>query len=181
MPQKLSERPEELVRQFLVESLRPAEMEGYDPQQTDETATDFLSITSDWSFQGDYYPIISVRETDSPVIPNSGERNYNSIQGDGSGPNQFSVTPVTLSVQAVQAADGMGYRNATSARDITFKIYQECHHQVQNNTTEAISEATFIGMTPPTVTRSNTEANGGSTTTWIQQQGTIDIGVIDTP
>ena len=181
MPQKLSERPEELVRQFLVESLRPAEIEGYDPQQTDETATDFLPITSDWSFQGDYYPVISVRETDGPILPNSGNTNYNGIQGDGSGPNQYTVFPINIAVQAVQAANGMGYRNGTSARDITFQIYQECNDRIQNNVTSAVDEALFVGMTPPTVTRSNTEANGGSTTTWIQQAGTINLGVLNTP
>jgi len=88
---------------------------------------------------------------------------------------------VNISVQAVQSPNGGGYRNGTSARDITFTIYQECNDRIQNNVTTAISEALFAGMTPPTVTRSNTEANGGSTTTWIQQAGTINLGVLNTP
>lgn len=178
MPSKLSERPEELVRNFLASNLRPGEMQGYDPQQTDTTATDFLPVTSDWSFRGDYYPIISVRETDGPTLPNSGNTNYNGLQGNGSGPNQYTIYPLNISVQAVQEG---AYLNGTSAQDLVHDIYQECHHQIQNTTETAVSEALFVGMTPATVTRSTDEPDAGDTITWVQRQGTINMGVINEP
>lgn len=176
MPQKLSERPEELVAQFLRDNLRPAEIEGYNPQQTDPQETDFLPITSDWSFRGDYYPLISVRETDGPTIPNSGNTNYNGIGPNG--PNQYTIYPITISCQAVQEGS---YLNSTEAETLVHDLYQECHHQIQNNATTAINESLFVGMTPATVTRSTDEADSGSTISWIQRQGTIRMGVINTP
>jgi len=176
MPSKLSERPEELVRQFLADNIRSSEIYGYDPQQTDTTATDFLPVTSDWSFRGDYYPIISVRETDGPTVPNSGDTNYNGLGPNG--PNQYAIYPINISVQAVQEG---AYLNGVSAEDLVYDLYQECHHQVQNNATTAVSEALFVGMTPPTVTRSTDEPDSGDTITWLQRSGTINMGVIDTP
>ena len=178
MPSKLSERPEELVRQFLVDNIRTAEIHGYDPQQTDTTATDFLPVTSDWSFRGDYYPIISVREDDGPTVPNSGETNYNGLAGDGSGPTQFTTYPINISVQAVQEG---AYLNGVSAEDLVYDIYSECHTQIQTNAETAVSEAHFVGMTPPTVTRSTDEPDSGDTITWVQRAGTISMGVTNTP
>lgn len=178
MPQKLSERPEELVRQFLVDNIDSTAVEGYDPQQTDSTQSDFLPVTNDWSDWGDYYPVIVVQETDGPTVPNSGNTNFNGQQGNGSGPNQYNVKNITLSCQAVE---GQSYRNSVEPEDLTYTLYQECHHQIQNNATTAISEALFIGVTPSTQTRSSSETDSGSTETWIQRQGTITMGVLNTP
>jgi len=181
MPQKLSDRPEQLVRDFIADTLRPSEIEGYDPQQTDPTANDFLPVTTDWSTRGDYYPIISIIETDGPTVPNSGNTGYNGLQGNGSGPNQYTIYNVTLSCQAVEIDGSGGYLNGVDAATIVFELYQECHHQVQNNVETAVSEAQFAGMTPPTVTRSNEETDSGSTLEWIQRQGTVNVGIIDEP
>jgi len=181
MPQKLSDRPEQLVRDFLADNLRPSEIEGYDPQQTNPDASDFLPVTTDWSTRGDYYPIISVIETDGPSVPNSGNTNYNGLQGNGSGPNQYAIYPVTVSCQAAEIDGSGGYRNGVDAATIIYKLYQECHHQIQNNTETAINEAQFAGMTPSTVTRSNEETDSGSTLEWYQRQGTVNVGVINEP
>ena len=181
MPQTLSERPEELVRQHLVDTIRPAQVQGYDPQQTDETATDFLPITSDWSTRGDYYPIIVVQEQDGPTLPNSGNTNYNGVQGSGGGPNQYTIYPITVSVQAVELEGSASYLNGTTAREIVHDIYSEVHTQIQTNSTSAVSEALFVGLTPPTVTRSTEETDSGSTLEWYQRQGTCNMGVLNTP
>lgn len=181
MPQKLSERPEELLRQFLTDNLTPSEMQGYDPQQTDETATDFMPVTSSWNKWGDVYPIIAVTEQDGPTIPNSGTTNFNGLQGDGSGPNQYTVYNITVSCQAVELENSGSYRNSTSADDLVDDLYQEVHATIQNNATTAISEALFVGLTPPTQTRSSEEADSGSTLNWIQRQGTCAMGVINEP
>jgi len=178
MPSKLSERPEELVRQFLVDNLRVSELGGYDPQQTDTTATDFLPVTSDWSFRGDYYPIISVREDDGPTIPNSGNTNYNSLQGDGSGPNQFAVYPITISCQAVQEG---AYLTGVNAQNLVKDLYSECKDRVQNNAGKDLGGGQLLGMTPPTVTRSTDEPDSSDTITWVQRQGTIRFSVVDEP
>jgi len=178
MPQTLSERPEELLRQFFVANLRPNEIEGYNPKQTDQTATDFLPITDDWSDYGDYYPVVAVQETDGPTVPNSGVTNYNGQQGDGSGPNQTTTYNITVSCQAVQNGP---YRNSVDYDTLTKTLYDECHTQVQTNSPSAIDEALTIGMTPPTQTRSEQELDSGSTETWVQRQGTVAVTVINTP
>jgi len=183
MPTALSHPPEELLRQFLADNIDPSNVQGYDPQQTNPDAADFLPVTSDWSFRGDHYPIIAVRETDGPVIPNSGTTNYNGVQGDGSGPNQYYVQPVTVSCQAVQSKDGDGarYLNGTKAETLVKQFYDECHRLVQNNATTAIDEILVTGMTPPTTTRNNEETDSGSTITWIQKQGTVSVNILNTP
>jgi len=178
MPSKLSDRPEELVRQFLTDNIRPGEIHNYDPQQTDTTATDFLPVTSDWSFRGDYYPIISVREDDGPTVPNSGNTNYNSVQGDGSGPNQFAVYPLTVSCQAVQEG---AYLNGVSAEDLVQDLYAECKDRIQNNAGADLGGGQLLGMTPPTTTRSTDEPDSGDTITWIQKQGVVRFSVVDEP
>lgn len=177
MVQKLSERLEEQVRQYITDNIRPTEIEGYDPQQTDPTASDFLPTTCDWSQYGDTYPVIVVQETDGPVIPNSGNTNSNGIQGDGSGVNQYAVHPVTISVQAVQ---GDSYRNSTDYDDLVQSIYAEVKFQFKD--VDAVSDGIFTGtLTPPTATRSTDETDSGSTETWYQHQGTLPVGILYEP
>jgi len=178
MPSKLSGPPEEQVRQYLADTLRPTEIEGYDPQQTDQTATDFLPVTNDWSYRGDYYPIIFVGEQESPTVPNSGQTGYNGLQSDGSGPNITNRKNITVSCQAVQ---GGAYLNQVDADDLVYTLYQEVKHQIQNNPASAISDALYLGITPSTQTRSSDETDSGSTENWVQRAGTIYMGVIDEP
>jgi hypothetical protein len=73
------------------------------------------------------------------------------------------------------------YLNGVSAQDLVYDLYQECHYQIQNNVTTAVSEALFVGMTPATVTRSTDEPDSGDTITWVQRSGTINLGVINEP
>jgi len=176
MPSKLSERPEELVRQYLTDNLTPSEMQGYNPQQTDPTASDFLPVTTNWSDWGDTYPKIVVTEREGPQIPNSGSTNANGMGPNGT--NQYSVHNVTLSCQAVE---GESYRNGVEAEDLVHDLYSEVHSTLQN-APDAIGEALWTGLpTPPTTTTSQDETDSGSTVTWIQRQGTVPVGVLYTP
>lgn len=168
MPQKLSEAPEESIRQFLVDNLRPTEMEGYNPLQTDPTASDFLPITNNWSDLGDTYPIIVI-QGEGPTIIGGGETGFTGIQGDGSGANQYTLENMTVSVQAVE---GQSYRNGVKPRELTYTIFSEVHHQIQTNVTTAISEAQWATVSPPTLTENEQETDSGSTITWFQRQGT---------
>jgi len=177
MPVALSERPEETLRQYLTDNLAPADIHGYDPTQTDETATDFCPITNDWSGYGETYPKIVVTETDGPTVPNSGNTNYNGMQGDGSGPNQYNIKNITVSVQTHEVPGGGGYLDGMEYDDLAYDIYSEISNLIQNNVTTAIDAALFA--TPPTFTRDN--GDDGDTMTWYQAQGTVNIGVIDTP
>jgi len=185
MVTKLSGPIEEQVRQYITDNIRPGEIEGYDPTQTDFTADDHLPVTSDYSRWGDVYPAVFVREGDdagSPSVPNSGNTGFNGLQGDGSGVNQYTIYNVLVSVQAVKPAEDVDvYLNKVSAENLVFDIYQEIHQQVQQNAEDALSEALFTGITPPSVTRSNDSTDSGSTATWIQRQGTITVGVINEP
>lgn len=181
MPDKLSERPETLLRDFLSANLRSSEMQGYDPQQTDPTANDFLPVITDWSERGDYYPIISITENDGPTVPNSGNTNFNGIQGNGSGQNQYTVFNITLSCQAVELEGSSAYLNGVSPEQLVFDMYQECNQQIQANVTTAIDEVLFVGLTPSTQTRSSEQTDSGSTLEWMQRQGTCAMGVLNTP
>lgn len=185
MPSTLSERPEELVRQFFVDNLSSGGMQGYDPKQDDPQASDFLPITTDWSFRGNYYPFISVRSTEGPTLPNSGDTNYNGLAGDGSGPIQRSDRSITVSVQATQGPDNDGapYLNNTKAENLVHDIYRECQDTVQANPALDLSNSGVIlkGMTPPTITRNNEETDSGSTITWMQAQGTVAVDFTDEP
>lgn len=177
MPQKVTEPLEAQIRQYLVDNIRPAEMHGYDPQQTDPTAADILPISNDWSDYGDTYPVIVVQENNGPTIPNSGNTNVNGIQGDGSGTNQTAVHPITISVQATQDGD---YLNNVDYQTLVTDIYAECRFQLKD--VDAVSNALYTGdMTPPTQTRSNEETDSGSTVTWLQRQGTVPVGFRYTP
>jgi len=179
MPQALSERPEELLRQYFTDTITPSDIHGYDPNQTNETATDFFPITNDWSDFGETYPKVVVTETEGPSIPNSGNTNYNGMQGDGSGPNQYNIKNITVSVQTKQVPGGGGYLDGTDYDELVFDIYTEIHSLIQNDATTAISEAQFLGLTPPTYTREN--GDNDERQTWYQAQGTARMGVIDTP
>lgn len=181
MPTKLTEPIEDRLRGFFEANIRPSEIHSYNPDQTwptDNPPDDALVITTNWDDYGDFYPIIVVNQTDSPVLPGSGETNYNGLSGDGSGPTQTATYPVTVSCQAVEGQEYLGNKEP---KEIAFSLYQECHHQIQNNTETVDSQYLFSGMTPPTLTKSNTEENGDSTDTWFQYSGTCDVGVINEP
>jgi len=155
-------------------------MQGYDPQQTDQTATDFLPITNSWSKWGDYYPVIYVAEDSGPQIPGGGEMNANGIQGDGSGVNQYSVHNITISVQV---AEGGAYRNSTEYADLAQDIYSEIKQTIQNNRFN-LSDPLQLGIpTPATPTRSpgGEDSNGSDTLNWYQLTGTVPFSVLDTP
>lgn len=177
MPTKLSEPSEELFRQFIIDNTRSSEMQGYDPKQTDTTAADFLPVTKDWSEFGDYYPIVVVQPA-GPTILGGGETGFTGVQGDGSGPNQYTLENVTVSVQAT---DDTTYRNSTDARPLIQDIYAEIHHQVQNNVTSAISEAQWATTSPGTTTTSQQETDSGSTVTWLQKQGQMGFAWLNEP
>lgn len=179
MPQALDGRAEEKVRQFLSDSIRSTEIQGYDPQQTDPKASDFLPITNDWSDYGDAYPIIVVQETDGPTVPNSGNTNANGMKPTGEGLNQTAVYNVTVSCQAVQMEGQGTYRNGTEYDDLVEDLYAECFYQFQN-TRQAVNGSLWTGMLPPpTQTRSTEETDSGSTITWIQRTGSVPVGVIN--
>lgn len=175
MVQKLSERCEELLRQFLTDNIRPAEIQGYDPNQSNSDASDFMPITTDWSDWGSTYPKIVVQENNGPTIPGGGQTNYTGLQGDGSGVNQYAIHNITLSVQAKQDGD---YLNSTEYDDLLHDIFEECRYQCRSNASQGIAESQFIGDPgPPVQTRSTEETDSGSTLTWVQRQSTVPVGV----
>ena len=180
MTTRLKQRPEDLVRIYIAENIDPAEIQGYDPTQSDRQAIDFLPVTTDWSERGNQYPFIAVRELDGPTIPDSGNSNYNSLQADGSGPNQQAIYPVTVSVQTME---GGGYLNGVDHDDLAQEIYDEVFQVIQDGAGAELDNTgvQLLGMTPPTTTRSNNEDGNTDTQTWLQKQGTVNVQFIDTP
>jgi len=176
MPSKLTQRPEESVRQFLVDNLQPAEIEGYDPKQTNTGATDYMPVTTDYSRWGETFPMIWVGEQNGPQVPNAGNTGFNGFQGNGNGPNIYNIKNITVSCQTTE---GGAYLNSVDYDDLAFSLYQEVQHQVQNNATTGIAEAEWIGVTPPTYLRDSGE--DGDTSAFYQAQGTVNFGYIDTP
>jgi len=178
MPQKLSEPIEDQVRKYVVDNADPSAMEGYDPTQTDTTASDYILVTSDNDDWGDYYPLIYVSETESPTVVGGGQTNATGLQSDGSGTNQYSIYTVTLSVQAVENGP---YLNSVAYDELVFTIYQELR-SIFNAGRDEISDSLWVGsLTPPTQTRSSDETDSGSTDTWCQRQGTLPVGIQYTP
>lgn len=176
MPSKLSEKPEETLRDYLETNLRPAEIEGYTPNQTwtvDSPPDDALPIVTDWSDRGDYYPIIVVNETEGPQVPGSGSTNANGMGPNGT--NQYTVRNVTIACEAVE---GEGYLNGVEAEALADALYSEVRAVLQQDT-DAVPEGVWTGVpTPPTY---STEDGGDSTERWHQCQGTVPVGVLNTP
>lgn len=179
MPQKLSEPLEDQIRKYIINNVTPSEIQGYDPTQSDTTASDFILVTSDNDNYGDYYPMIYVSEIDADkTIPGGGETNINGVQGDGSGGNQDTRQGVLISVQTVENGP---YLNDTAYDQLAFEIYSEVKVTFKNADESDFSDFHFVGeLTPPTVTRSSDEQDS-STETWIQRRGTIPVGVQYTP
>jgi len=176
MPSKLTQRPEESIRQFLVDNIRSSEIETYDPTQTNPQANDYLPITTDYSRWGETFPMVWVGEQDSPTVPGGGESGYNSIDGSGNGPNIYEIHNITVSVQTMETDSGAGYLNQTDYDTLAFQIYQEIKHQIQNNSTD-LAPFSFLGITPSTPLRDA----GTDTSSFYQEQATIYAGFLDTP
>ena len=182
MPTKLTDPIDDTLRDFFENNIRPSEVLGYNPDQTwpeDNPPDDALIVTTNWDEYGDFYPIIVVTDNENaPVVPNSGETNYNSLQGDGSGPNQYLNQPITVSCQATEGKD---YLTGVGPKTVARKLAQECHQLIQTNSEGVSSEYIWNGATPPIHTQSNTEENGTSTDTWHQYSLTVDVGYINEP
>jgi len=182
MPTKLSEPIEDRLREWIEANIRPSEVDGYDPNQTwpeDNPPNDALIVTTNWDEYGDFYPVVVVTDDDNgAVVPNSGETNFNGLQGDGSGVNQTTTQPVTISCQATEGQD---YLSGDGPKLTAFRLAQEVHQLFQDNAEGVDSDYLFNGATPPVHTRSNTEENGDSTDTWHQYQFTVDVGYVNTP
>lgn len=174
MPQKLTSPIEDQVRQYLVSALRPAEIEGYDPTQSDTTASDFILVTSDNDNYGDYYPLIFISNNAGASVIDGGETNISSIQGDGSGNNQNAQYSVTIQCQAVENGP---YRNNTAYDDLAFALYQEVKYQINQAEASDFSDLSYVGnLTPAPVERSSNEQDN-STETFSQYAGTAPVGV----
>jgi len=178
MVQKLTDRIEDQIRGYLVDNIRPAEIEGYDPTQSDTTASDFILVTSDNDNYGDYYPLIFISNNAGASVIGGGETNISSIQGDGSGNNQNAQYTVTIQCQAVENGP---YLNGVSYDDLAFTLFQEVKFQIKQAQYSDFTDLTYIGeLTPAPVERSSSEQDN-STQTWSQFAGTVPVGVRYTP
>lgn len=182
MPGKLSERLEEQLRDHLETTITPSAIHGYNPDQTwgvDSPPADALWIVTDWSDRGSVYPKIVVTEREGPQIPGGGSTNVNGKQGDGSGNNQYAVHNITLSCQAVE---GESYLDDTPPDDLVQDLYSEVHSTLQDTRQSALEGVMWVGTpTPPTYTANQEETSAGSTITFWQSQGTVPVGVLNTP
>ena len=178
MPQKLTEPVEDQIRKYLVGAIRPSEIEGYDPTQSDTTAQDYILITSDNDNYGDYYPLIYVSNNAGSSVIGGGETNISSIQGDGSGNNQNAQYSITLQCQAVENGP---YLNSVSYDELAFTLYQEVKYQLNQATKADFDGFSYVGnATPAPIERSANEQDD-STESWAQYAGTVPIGTIFTP
>jgi hypothetical protein len=172
--QKLTEQVESQVRKYLVDALRPAEIEGYDPTQGDTTASDYILITSDNDNYGDYYPLIFISNNEGTAVPGGGETNITSIQGDGSGNNQNAQYTLTIQCQAVENGP---YRNSVGYDELAFTLFQEVKYQIKQADYTDFTDFEYIGeLTPAPVERSSSEQDN-STESWGQYAGTVPVGV----
>lgn len=174
MPTTLSENPEEIVRQLLVDEWGVSSVPtgGYDASQTDPTATDFLPITTNWAGFGDTYPIISVTNND-PTVPGGGQTGITGIQGNGSGPNQHRLETMVITVMAERGTDYQG----EDAHTIVNTLYDHVHQIVWGNI-HAPNHSDVHGfyVTPGT----HTTGSDDSTTTE-QYSGSVTLDWLKTP
>ena len=178
MPAKLTTPIEDQVREYLVQNLRPAEIEGYDPTQSDTTAQDFILVTSDNDNYGDYYPLIYISNNAGTSVIGGGETNVSSLQGDGTGNNQNAQYSLTIQCQAVENGP---YLNDTPYDELAFTLFQEVKYQLNQATKSDFDGFSYIGnITPAPIERSSDEQDS-STETWAQYAGTLPVGVIFTP
>jgi hypothetical protein len=176
--QKLTERVEDQIRKYLVDNLRPAEIEGYDPDQGDTTAQDFILITSDNDDYGDYYPLIYVGNNSGSSVIGGGDTNITSIQGDGSGNNQNAQYTVTIQCQAVQNGP---YLNDTKYDELAFTLYQEVKYQINQADKSDFDGFSYVGNATPSPVERSSDEQDSSTETWCQYSGTVPVGVIFSP
>ena len=178
MPPKLSEPIEDQIRDYVVSEIDPTEIQGYDPTQSDTTASDFILVTSDNDNYGDYYPLIFVSNNEDGTVPGGGETNITSIQGDGSGNNQRAQYTVTIQCQAVENGP---YLNDTDYDQLAFELFQEVKLRIKEADESDFNDFSSVGeLTPSPIDRSSDEQDS-STETWVQYSGTVPITVEYTP
>jgi hypothetical protein len=176
--QKLPEKVEDQVRKYLVDALRPAEIEGYDPTQGDTTAQDYILITSDNDNYGDYYPLIYVSNNAGASVIGGGDTNISSIQGDGSGNNQNAQYSVTIQCQAVENGP---YLNDTKYDTLAFELFQEVKYQLKQADKSDFDGFSYVGELTPSGVERSSDAQDNSTETWAQYSGTVPVGALLVP
>jgi hypothetical protein len=178
MPQKITEPIEDKIRKYLVDAIRPSEVEGLDPTIGDTTRLEFLLVTSDYDNYGDTYPLVFVSNNAGTSVIDGGETNISSIQGDGSGNNQNAQYSVTIQCQAVENGP---LPNNVDYDVIAFQLFQEVKYQINQAETSDFTNLSYIGnLTPAPVERSSSEQDN-STESWSQFAGTVPVGVHYTP
>ena len=178
MPAKLSQPVEDQVREYLVNNLRPSEIEGYDPTQSDTTAQDFILVTSDNDNYGDYYPLIYVSNNGGTSVIGGGETNVSSVQGDGSGNNQNAQYSLTIQCQAVENGP---YLNDVAYDELAFTLYQEAKYQLNQADKSDFDGVSYVGNATPAPVERSSDEQDNSTETWSMYAGTVPVGVIFTP
>jgi len=178
MPQKLTDPIEDQVRKYLVDAIRPSEVEGLDPTIGDTTKQEFLLVTSDNDNYGDYYPVIFVGNNAGTSVIGGGDTNVSSIQGDGSGNNQNAQYTVSIQCQAVENGP---YPNNTPYNEVAFQLYQEVKFQLKQASKSDFNGVSYVGELPPSPNERSSEEQDNSTETWIQYSGAVPLGVIFTP
>lgn len=174
-PKQLSETPAEIVRQLVVDNWGNPDVPngGFNANQTDPTADDFLPITTNWAGFGDTFPIISFTNTD-PTVPGGGETGVSGIQGNGSGPNQRRLETLTVTVMAERGED---YPNGEDAHALVRTLYEHVFQIVWNNQhAENHPEVSRFNVQPGTHT-----SEGDDSTTVEQYSGEVTVDWLKTP
>lgn len=177
MPKTLSEPPAETVQQLITDNWGTPTVStgGYNANQTDSTAVDFLPVTTNWAGWGDVYPIISLTNTD-PTVPGGGDTNVTGIQGNGSGSNQRRLETMVMTVQAERLDDG-DYQGE-DAHSIVKTLYDHAFQIVWNNQhAPNHSEIDGFYVTPGT----HTTPDSSDSTTTEQYSGNVTVDWLKTP
>lgn len=172
MPTQLSENPEEKVRQLLTDEWDNTNTAGYDPTITDPTNSNFLPISTNWN-SGDIYPIITVTNND-PTVPGGGETGFQSVQGDGSGPNQQRFENMLVTIQAAEDTE---YNSSLTAHEVCQTLSAEIDRIIIDNV-NAPTDSDVCNYFPAPFTHT---IAGDSTPRTHQYQATITLNWIRTP
>lgn len=113
MPTRLPKRPEQyFIEDVLLPEWQPSGAVGFDVQQSDPTAEDFLPVATSLDGVGEVYPSLTVQRTTETA---GGETGYDFLTTNGPGQNRTGQLLVTARAEEADADGGYTGDSSTYA------------------------------------------------------------------
>lgn len=106
MTVSLSDRPEQLIRDFLVDNWDPANTNGFDPTNEDPEDPEFLPISTSVTNVGQHYPNVVVSFGNET---SAGNTSYNYLTSNGPGQVRDGSVIVTVRSEETSSPSYLGH------------------------------------------------------------------------